>query len=145
MHKTSWSDTSWHLPDITHPSAWHGSLRNGCRFCPVLPPLLSTGLSAVCPYIHQAPPPLVGSLGISPWAPVAHQLAVLLPLRCCIAEVLVEECRRNVSLHLGSLPSFRRTAKQECLCLDVSHFLRKHIFRFFTFSLLCFHNPVNGS
>lgn len=37
--------------------------------------------------------------------------------------------------------SRRRTAKLECLCLDGSHFLRNYLFRLFTFSLLCFHNP----
>lgn len=37
--------------------------------------------------------------------------------------------------------SQKKRAKQECLCLDDSHFLRKHLFRFFTFSFLYFHNP----
>lgn len=49
--------------------------------------------------------------------------------------------RRNTPLCLRSLLPFRKTARQECLCLDISHSLRKPPLRFFTFSFLCSHNP----
>lgn len=147
MYRAHGSDTSWHLPHITAPSAWRGWLRDGCQFCWLLPLLLNTatfrgaGLSAVCHRTHQAPPAPVGFLGISLCAPDAHQLVYPPTPHGGLVEVLVGEVEEGVSLHLSLLYSLRWTAKQECLCLNGSHFLRKHLFRFFTFSLLRFQNP----
>lgn len=146
MHKTHWLDTSLHLPDITAPSAWHRSLRNGCPFCWLLlhlsstAPLLGSVLSTMCQYIHQAPSPLAGYLGISLCVPAAHQISSAIPsvsLHCWSSSrrMLEESFSPFVDIAIN------QTARQECMCLDDSHFLRKRLFKFFTFTLLCFHNP----
>ena len=93
-----------------------------------------------CPaWVRKGRLPLVGARGISQ-APAAHLLGLLLPLHYCTAAGPAG-VRRNTPLCLRSLLSFRETARQECLCLDISHSLRKPPLRFFTFSLLCSHNP----
>ena len=90
-------------------------------------------------WVRKGRLPLVGACGISR-APAAHLLGLLLPLHYCTAAGPAG-VRRNTPLCLQSLLSFRKTARQECLCLDISHSLRKPPLRFFTFSLLCSHNP----
>ena len=129
-----------------------------CPFCLAqitkewLPILLTASTSTQhCPFAGQCPfcyvpihTPGTTNTGRLPWHFPLHTSYPpnwqCCPLCCCTVEALGEGWR-NISLHLELLYSLRKIAKQECVCLDDSHSPRKHLFRFPTFSLLCFHNP----